>query len=376
MQKSDKPVIVAIDDDPVILFILGTVLKAEYVVNPFNTGLEAIDFLKSQPADLILLDQSMPDMSGFDVMKLLQGEPSTKDIPVIFLTGSTESEVEIAALESGAVDFITKPIRSKILLARTRLQIELLYHKRHLEALVAERTKSLNEAYTKLKLREDVTLNMLARATDLRDHDTGGHIERTTEYVRIIVEDILNNPSEDYHFTRAEADDIVRSSKLHDLGKIAIPDNVLLKPGQLTEEEFQVIKEHTTNGHQFLDYFIREMEDSFLDTARDIAHFHHERWDGSGYPGILKGEDIPVSARIVAIADVYDALTSARPYKKPFTHEKSMQIIMESGGTHFDLNLVQIFERHADEIQSVANQVRESEELTRPPAIAGSKSIP
>jgi putative two-component system response regulator len=363
MQKSDKPVVVAIDDDPVILFILGTVLKAEYSVNPFNTGLEAIDFLNSNSADLIFLDHSMPDMSGFDVLKLLQANPRTKDIPVIFLTGSVESEIEMTALESGAVDYITKPIRSKILLARTRLQIELLYHKRHLEALVEERTQSLHEAYNKLKLREDVTLNMLARATDLRDHDTGGHIERTTEYVRIIVDHILNNPSEGYHFTRAEADDIVRSSKLHDLGKIAIPDNVLLKPGQLTEEEFKVIKEHTANGQQFLDYFIRSMEDSFLDTARDIAHFHHERWDGSGYPGVLKGEDIPVSARIVAIADVYDALTSARPYKKPFTHEKSMQIIVESGGSHFDSNLVQIFEQHAEEIKSVAMQVSESKEL-------------
>jgi putative two-component system response regulator len=370
MQKPSKPVILAIDDDPVILFILGTVLKEEYIVKPFNTGLEAVDYLKTQPADLIFLDHSMPDMSGFDVLKILQGDPKTRDIPVIFLTGSIESEIEMTALESGAVDYITKPIRSKILLARTRLQIELLNHKRHLEALVEERTQSLNEAYIKLKLREDVTLNMLARATDLRDHDTGGHIERTTEYVRIIVEDILNNPGEGYHFTRAEADDIVRSSKLHDLGKIAIPDNVLLKPGQLTEEEFKVIKEHTTNGQQFLDYFISEMEDSFLHTARDIAHFHHERWDGSGYPGVLKGEEIPISARIVAIADVYDALTSSRPYKKAFSHEKSMQIILENGGTHFDTNLVQIFERHAEEIKRVAMQVNESEELARPSAIA------
>jgi response regulator RpfG family c-di-GMP phosphodiesterase len=209
-------------------------------------------------------------------------------------------------------------------------------------------------------MREDVTLNMLARATDLRDHDTGGHIERTTEYVRIIVEDILANPEEGYHFTRAEADDIVRSSKLHDLGKIAIPDNVLLKPGRLTEEEFNVVKQHTTNGQEFLDYFIRETEDSFLRTARDIAHFHHERWDGTGYPGLLKGEEIPVPARIVAIADVYDALVSVRPYKAANSHEKSIQIIVESGGTHFDPYLVGIFLRHAEEIKNAAMQVKDS----------------
>ncbi|MDR0312248.1 MAG: response regulator [Treponema sp.] len=358
MQRNDKPLILTIDDDPVILYLLETVLKVEYSIKPFNSGLEAFNYLQSQSADLILLDHTMPEMSGFDVLKMLQGDSKTRDIPVIYLTGSLESEVEITALELGAVDYITKPIRSKILLARTRLQIELLHHRRNLEALVEQRTRSLNEAYNKLKKREDVTLNMLARATDLRDHDTGGHIERTTEYVRIIVEDILNNPVEAYSLTRAEADDIIRSSKLHDLGKIAIPDNVLLKPERLTADEFNLIKEHTINGQQFLDHFIKESEDSFLQTARDIAHFHHECWDGSGYPGVRKGKDIPLSARIVAIADVYDALVSARPYKEAFSHEKSVQIIVESGNTHFDPYLVKVFERHSDEVSRVATQVK------------------
>jgi putative two-component system response regulator len=353
MQEQNKPTVVAIDDDPVILFALATVLEEEYDVRPFKSGSEALNFLKIKSADLIFLDHSMPDMTGFDVLKVLQADEKTRNIPVIFLTGSMESEIEMTALESGAADYITKPIRSKILLARTRLQIELLNHKRHLESLVAERTRSLNEAYNKLKMREDVTLNMLAMATDLRDHDTGGHIERTTEYVRIIVEDILDRPSDGYSLTRAEADDIVRSSKLHDLGKIAIPDNILLKQEKLTNEEFDIIKQHTTNGQQFLDHFIQEMEDSFLQTARDIAHFHHERWNGSGYPGLLKGTDIPLSARIVAIADVYDALVSSRPYKTAFSHEKSIEIISESGGTHFDPYLVQVFEHHAEEIRAI-----------------------
>jgi putative two-component system response regulator len=361
----DKPTIVAIDDDPVILNALATVLEAEYDVRPFKSGSAALNFLKFQDVDLIFLDHSMPDMTGFDVLKVLQEDDKTRDIPVIFLTGSLESDIEMIALESGAADYITKPIRAKILLARTRLQIELLNHKRHLEALVEERTRSLHEAYNKLKLREDVTLNMLARATDMRDHDTGGHIERTTEYVRIIVEDILENPGENCHLSKAEADDIIRSSKLHDLGKIAIPDTVLLKPGKLTTEEFDMIKEHTTNGQQFLDYFISEMDDPFLQTARDIAHFHHERWDGKGYPGVLKGEEIPVSARIVAIADVYDALTSSRPYKIGFTHEKSMEIIHENGGSHFDPYLALIFERHAEEVRSVASN------MAQPPAATG-----
>jgi putative two-component system response regulator len=355
MQGNDKPTVVAIDDDPVILFSLASVLEKEYDVRPFKSGSEALNFLKSRPiVDLIFLDHSMPDMTGFDVLHILQRDPQTRDIPVIFLTGSTESDIEMTALESGAADYITKPIRAKILLARTRLQIELLNHKRHLESLVEERTHSLHEAYNKLKMREDITLNMLARATDLRDHDTGGHIERTTAYVRIIVEHILNNPGDDYRLSQAEAEDIIRSSKLHDLGKIAIPDNVLLKSGKLTDEEFNIIKEHTTNGQQFLDYFISEMQDSFLDTARDIAQFHHERWDGNGYPGERQGADIPLSARIVAIADVYDALVSIRPYKNAFSHEKSVEIIRENSGTHFDPYLIQIFEHHADDIKTAA----------------------
>jgi putative two-component system response regulator len=354
MGQNDRPVIMAVDDEPAILQSLATVLITEYDVRPFKSGSQAINFLQNQTADLIFLDHSMPDMTGIDVLKVLQADPKTKVIPVIFLTGESESEIEMTALESGAADYITKPIRAKVLLARTRLQIELQNHKRHLESLVAERTHSLNEAYNKLKLREDVTLNMLARATDMRDHETGGHIERTTEYVRIIVEDILKNPHDNYILSQAEAEDIVRSSKLHDLGKIAIPDNVLLKPGKLTDEEFMVIKGHTTNGQQFLDHFIAQMEDPFLQTARDIAHFHHERWDGSGYPGVLKGADIPLSARIVAIADVYDALVSSRPYKTAFSHEKSIDIISESGGTHFDPYLVQVFKHHANEIESIS----------------------
>ena len=355
MQQINKPIIAAIDDDPVILHSLVTILEKIYNIKPFKSGTEAVKFINTHSVDLIFLDHSMPDMTGLDILEILQKNPITKEIPVIFLTGSHESEKEILALESGAVDYITKPIRAKILLARTRHQIELLQHKRHLETLVDERTKNLNEAYQKLKKREDITLNMLARATDLRDQYTGGHIDRTTGYVKIIIEEIIANPCEDYYISRAEADDIIRSSKLHDLGKIAIPDNVLLKKGKLTDEEFEIMKKHTANGQQFLDYFINEMEDPFLQTARDIAHFHHERWDGEGYPGIHMGKRIPLSARIVAIADVYDALVSVRPYKTSFSHEKAMLIINENSGKQFDPYLVQIFEKHENKIRDITN---------------------
>lgn len=357
MNNESKPVIAAIDDDPVILNSLVTILKTGYGVRPFTSGRMALDFLINQAVELILLDYKMPDMTGFEVLKVLQDNSLTREIPVIFLTGSVDSESEVEALEHGAVDYITKPIHPRLLLTRVRLQLELQNHRKHLTALVEERTKNLNAAYSKLKAREEATLSMLAKATDLRDHETGGHIERTTEFVRVIVEDILNNPCPGYDISRFEADDIIRSSKLHDLGKIAMPDEVLLKPGRLTEDEFIIVKKHPVSGEQFLNDFVRKMEDSFLDTARDIAHSHHERWDGKGYPLALKGEAIPLSGRIVAIADVYDALTSDRPYKKAFSHEESVKIILENSGTQFDPYLIQIFERHQDKFHQIAEHI-------------------
>jgi len=357
MLRNQRPIIVAIDDDPFILNSLTSVLKEEYGVRLFTSGRMALDFLDTQIADLILLDYRMPDMTGFEVLKALRDNPHTQEIPVIFLTGSNNSESEADALELGAADYIIKPIRPRLLLTRVRLQLELQKHRKNLEALVKDRTKSLNAAYDKLKAREEVTLNMLAKATDLRDHDTGGHIERTTEFVRVFVDDILENPRPGYNLSRTEADDIIRSSKLHDLGKIALPDHVLLKPGRLTRKEFDIIKKHPISGEQFLSDFISETDDSFLTTARDIAYSHHEKWDGTGYPLGLKGESIPLSSRIVAIADVYDALTSVRPYKDPITHEESVKIILDGSGTQFDPYLTEIFGRHTDEFRLIAKHV-------------------
>ena len=346
MTQNKKPIITAIDDDPVILNFLVSMLKADYGVRPFTSGKVALEFLRKQGADLILLDHQMPDMLGLDVLKELQKDTLTRSIPAIFLTGSIDSDSEVEALECGAVDYITKPIRYRSLLTRVRLQLELQAHRTKLEGLVEERTQSLHAAYNKLKDREEITLSMLARATDMRDHDTGDHIERTTEFTRIMVEDILQNPQPGYSLSQETAEDIIRSSKLHDVGKIALPDNILLKPGRLSVEEFAIVKEHTNHGERFLNEFVSKMEDTFLATARDIAHAHHERWDGTGYPLGLQGDAIPLCARIVAVADVYDALTSTRPYKKPFSHEEAKKIVLENSGAHFDPVLVDIFVRH------------------------------
>ncbi len=350
MNSNGKAVILAVDDDPVILNTVVSTLKADYSVRPFTSGATALNYLTGQTADLILLDYQMPGLNGFDVLQRLQNNEVTRPIPIIFLTGSVDSNSEVEALELGAVDYIQKPVKPRALLTRVRLQLELQSHRRHLEALVAEKTSSLNDAYRKLKIREDVTLNLLARVTDMRDHDTGNHIERTTEYVRIMVTDLLLNPKPGYILSKTQGEYIIKSAKLHDLGKIAMPDHVLLKPGRLTDEEFETIKKHPVHAEKLLTGFIQGTEDAFLNTARDIAHSHHERWDGTGYPRGLKGEEIPLVARIVAIADVYDALISPRPYKKAFSHTKAMGIIQESSGSHFDPYLVSVFSCHADEV--------------------------
>ena len=350
---NDKPVILSIDDDPVTLNFLVSMLKEEYSVRPFTSGKVALAFLQAHKPDLILLDRQMPDMSGIEVLKEIQREPSTRDIPTIILTSAADSESEVEALDFGAVDYITKPIRRRALRTRVRLQLELQRHRRELETIVEERTHNLRLAYEKLKEREEITLSMLARATDMRDHDTGDHIERTTEFARVMVEYMYANPEKGYNFSRGMADDVIRSTKLHDIGKIALPDHILLKPGKLTYEEFEIVKKHTEYAEAFLSDFIQNLDDSFLTAAREISYAHHEKWDGTGYPLGLSGALIPLSARVVAIADVYDALTSSRPYKTPLSHENAVKIIHDSAGSHFDPYLVTIFERFHEKFRDI-----------------------
>lgn len=348
-----KAVILAIDDDTIILNTVVSTLKEEYSVRPFTTGESALQYLQTHMVDLILLDYKMPGMSGFEVLKCLQENSRTRHIPTVFLTGSISGDSEVTALEMGAADYIQKPVQPQILLTRVRLQLELQNHRKHLVGMVEQKTQSLNAAYSKLKMREEITLSLLARVTDMRDHDTGDHINRTTEFVRIMTQDLIDSPALGYSLTRYEADDIVRSTKLHDLGKIAMPDRVLLKPGRLSTEEFAVIKLHPVHGEQLLSNFVLQMDDSFLNAARDIAYSHHERWDGTGYPQGLRESEIPISGRIVAIADVYDALTSKRPYKDAYSHQQSVDIIREGSGTQFDPFLVNIFIARADAFYQV-----------------------
>jgi putative two-component system response regulator len=350
-----KATIVVVDDDPVQLSIVVNILGEKYKCVPLSSGEHALKYFSKNTADLILLDYNMPGLNGVDVMKRLHNDVNTENIPVIFLTGVDDEEGEAAALRLGASDYILKPIRPAVLMSRVKNQLELYEHRVKLQNLVEEQMYDIQRANEMLKRREDNTLNLLARITDLRDEDTGTHIIRTTEYTRILVEGILQNPQPGYEFTKDEAQSIIKCAKLHDLGKIAIPDDVLLKPARLTPEEFEIIKKHPVYGEKFFSEFIKKDDaDPFLEVAREITYSHHEKWDGSGYPQGLSGQDIPLSGRIVAIADVYDALTSDRPYKKAFTHEKAAQIIIEDSGKHFDPYLVEIFKENQDKFVEIS----------------------
>ncbi|MDR1184676.1 MAG: response regulator [Coriobacteriales bacterium] len=351
---TDTAVILTVDDDPIILNAILEVLKHDYAVRPFTSGQAALSYLKNNTADLILLDHNMPNMTGLEVLQVLQDDPSTRSIPVIFLTGSVDSEDEVRALEIGAMDYLLKPFRPGSLLTRVRLQLELYRHRHHLEELVESQTTELRSANQKLEKRDKITIDLLAKASDMRDHETGAHIERVVLFTNVIVNDLLTNPHENYEISEQNGRDIIDAVKLHDLGKLAMPDNVLLKPGKLTDEEFRIIKTHPIYGSKMLDQAIEKMgEDTLLWTAFEIVYGHHEKWNGTGYPNGTKGFEIPLSARIAAVADVFDALTSERPYKRAWSPQEAFELIYADAGKHFDPYLAEIVQHHEDEFAQI-----------------------
>ena len=364
MENTRKPVVVAVDDDPIILSSILNILTPHYEARPFSSGATALRFISSSRADLVILDCNMPEMDGFEVMDTLLRDPITARIPILFLTAKEDGDSEVRALDKGAGDYLLKPIKPQVLLTRVRLQLELRRYRDRMTALVEEKTNNLVQAYNQLLVRENTILNMLAKATDMRDRNTGDHVWRTTEFVRLIVGELQKKPRDGYTLSESQANDIIISSKLHDLGKIAVPDNILGKLGKLTEAEFEVVKQHPLHGADFLDEYVdRNGNDGFLATARDIALYHHEKWAGMGYPFGLVGSATPLSARIVAIADVYDALVSERPYKNVFSHDKARSIITSDKGKHFDPHLVDCFENCADSFRNIPQTVKRNKAL-------------
>jgi len=341
-----KPVILIIDDSRDVINLISGLLKKNYKVKAANNGEKGIQVAQSDNSiDLILLDIMMPGISGFDVCEQLKADPSTANIPVIFLTSMTNLDDELRGLKLGAVDYVTKPISPPVLLARIENHLKIKaandFLKDKSSFLESEVTKRSKE----LAAIQDVTILAMASLAETRDNETGNHILRTKFYVKELAEYLKTHPRFKDALTDHAINILYKSAPLHDIGKVGIPDSILLKPGRLTPEEFEVMKTHTMLGRDAITQAESHlgMEVDFLKFAKEIAYSHQEKWDGSGYPQGLSGDNIPISARLMALADVYDALISRRVYKIGMTHEQAIQIITEGRGTHFDPDITDAF---------------------------------
>ncbi|MDG6773241.1 response regulator [Thiomicrorhabdus sp. ZW0627] len=335
MTELDTTVLV-VDDTPENIDILASVLQDTYKIKVAINGEKALQIAQKKPQpDLILLDVMMPVMDGYEVCIKLKANPLTANIPVIFITALSDEENEERGLKLGAVDYITKPISPMITKARVRTHLALANQKKELERQVAERTKDLQR--TRMQI-----IQKLGRAGEFKDNETGMHVMRMSHYARLIAESVFDGPNE-------WTDLLFQVAPMHDIGKIGIPDKLLQKNGPLDEREWTLMRKHPYFGAEI----IGEHESGILAIAHEVALNHHEKWDGTGYPNRLKGEDIPLSARIVAIADVFDALTSKRPYKEAWPVVDAVELIHHQSGRHFDPNLVTHFKSVLPEILKV-----------------------
>ena len=360
----EKPTILVVDDSPDNLSLMSGLLKDLYKLKVANNGDKAIKIAQGdKKPDLILLDVMMPGLSGYEVCELLKGDPITCDIPIIFLTAMTGADDEKKGLELGGADYITKPVSPPIVLARVKTQLQnkaaadfLRDQNAYLEKEVSERTKEVMAI-------QDVTILSMASLAETRDSDTGNHIRRTQYYVLALARALQSHPRFSEYLTEQNIKMLFKSAPLHDIGKVGIPDRILLKPGKLDPDEFEIMKTHTTLGRDALANAEKSLgtDVDFLKMAKEIAYSHQEKWDGSGYPEGVGGDDIPISARLMAVADVYDALISRRVYKEGMPHEKAYAIIQEGGGTHFDPDMVEAFSRIHEEFREIAQKYADSD---------------
>jgi len=335
MQKT----IFVVDDSSTNLQVVEQALAKKYRLITLASAAKMFAALEKITPDLILLDIKMPEMDGYEALKQLKSNVRTSDIPVVFLTSLTEDTDESYGLELGAVDFITKPFSKSVLLNRIK------YHL-HIDELIRERTGQL------LRLKNGIVFAM-AEMVESRDANTGGHVERTTVYIETLIKAMMAQGVSVDEIIHWDLESVVSSARLHDVGKVAISDTILNKPSMLTDEEFKIMKTHAAEGEKLIDGIIaRTGNELFLYNAKLFAGYHHERWDGKGYPHGSAGTDIPLQGRIMAVIDVYDALVSERPYKKPFTHKEAVRIIMENSGTQFDPSIAKVFYEVQDQFNA------------------------
>ncbi|MCI9345451.1 MAG: response regulator [Lachnospiraceae bacterium] len=340
-----KNTILVVDDDKTNLSLAQRILGPQYRIAACTSGEAALKYLESHRPDLILLDINMPQMNGFEMMEKLRSDTQTKSIPVIFLTADNLAETEIRCFQIGAMDFVIKPFVPDILLSRVSKTIELDQYRHNLENMVSIQAQKITEDALRLgRIQESVIIGM-ANLIESRDGSTGKHVKNTQTYVGMIAVELLTRSLFTQELTPAYIENLCKAAPLHDVGKIKIPDAILQKPGKLTPEEFETMKQHTTHSKKIIQTIIGDIEDDhYVRMVEDIALYHHERWDGTGYPTGLTGTNIPLSARIMAVADVFDALYEERCYKPPVRPiERIMQIMSEGRGTQFDPVILDVF---------------------------------
>ncbi|KGF81211.1 chemotaxis protein CheY [Massilia sp. JS1662] len=366
--NKDKPTILIVDDTPDNIMLLSRLLKDRYNTKVANNGSLALQIAQSTPGlDLILLDVMMPGLDGYETCRQLKANPVTADIPVIFLTAKNQVEDEAMGLSLGAVDYIAKPISPPILFARVATQLTLLDARRQLQAHNENLEKLVQDRTAQLALMQEAIIMAMGTLAETRDNAavTKGdhHIRRTQHYVRALARHLQRHPRFAADLTDENIELLYRSVPLHDIGKVGIPDRILLKPGVLDREEFEVMKLHAVYGRDTIMLVEKHIggTNGFLMFAREIAHSHQEKWDGSGYPDRLAGEQIPLSARLMAVADVYDALISRRVYKPAFTHQQALDVMRKGRGTHFDPDVLDAFFEIEGQFAAIAAEFRDAE---------------
>ena len=344
--------ILLVDDNITNLSIGKNALGDTYEVYTVPSGIKALLLLQKVTPDIILLDIEMPEMDGYETLRQMKANPVFQHIPVIFLTAKSDEGSEIDGLSMGAVDYITKPFSAPLLLKRIETHLHLHDFANNLQKMVDEKTKKVVEL-------QNAILNVVAELVEWRDGTTGGHIERTGHYLHLLLDALMACGAYTDEITAIDKDLFIRSAQLHDVGKISIPDAILQKNAKLTASEFETMKLHTLYGWDIINKISKQTSESeFLEQAAILAVSHHERWDGKGYPYGLTGTRIPIQGRLMAIADVYDALISERPYKRAFTHQEAVEIIEQGRGTQFDPVLVDLFLKIAGEFDVIKERYR------------------
>ena len=359
-----KPTILIVDDTPDNIMLISRLLQERYQTKVATNGATALQIARANPGlDLILLDVMMPGLDGYETCRQLKADPGTAHIPVIFLTAKSQVEDEAMGLALGAVDYLGKPISPPILFARVATQMtlasvrrELQHQNENIERIVSERTGYLTRMH-------DAMIMAMASMAEVRDNDTGNHIRRTQNYVRALAEKLQMHPRFCAELSDENIELLYKCAPLHDIGKVGIPDRILLKPGKLDRDEFDVMKLHSEYGRDTIMLVEQHLGESnaFLMLARQIAHSHQEKWDGSGYPDNLAGEAIPLAARLMAVADVYDALISRRLHKSAYTHQEALDIMQKGRGTHFDPDILDAFFDIEQRNAEIAMQFRDAE---------------